>query len=90
VFTGATTTTASLIAGTVIYCDFTTLATAPVITQTAGVALMGPTAATGGGVIVPAGIIKMVIGGADTTTTTWKHFLAYIPLADGVTVTAAF
>lgn len=89
-FTGATTSTAGLIAGTVIYCDFTDLATAPVITQTAGVALMGPTAATGGSVIVPAGTIKMVIGGADSTTSTWKHFLAYVPLTDGVSVTAAF
>lgn len=89
-FTGATTTIASLIAGTIIYCDFTTLATAPVITQTAGVALAGPTAATGGGIYIPAGIITLVIGGADTTTTTLTHYMRWVPLASGVTVTAAF
>jgi len=39
---------------------------------------------------VPAGIITMVIGGADTTTGLWKHYLRWIPLTRGVTVTAAF
>jgi hypothetical protein len=89
-FTGATTSTASLIAGTIIYNTFTALTTAPVITQTAGVALAGVTTSTGGGIYVPAGIITMVIGGADTTTTTWAHYMRWYPLASGVTVTAAF
>src|SRR3972149_771821 len=89
-FTGATTSTASLIAGTIIYCNFTALATAPVITQTAGVALAGPTTSTGGGIYVPAGIITMVIGGADTTTSTWQHFMRWYPLGPGISVAAAF
>ncbi len=89
-FTGASSSLASLAAGGVVYCNFTALTTAPVITQTAGVALAGPTTSTGGGIYVPAGIITMVIGSADTTTGTYKHFLRWIPLARGVTVTANF
>jgi hypothetical protein len=89
-FTGASSSVASLAAGSLIYCDFTALTTAPVITATNGVGLWGPTTSTGGGVYVPAGIIKMVIGGADTTVTTAKHFMRWVPLASGVTVTAAF
>src|SRR6185369_6620137 len=89
-FTGASSALTSLAAGGVVYCNFTALTTAPVITQTAGVALAGPTTSTGGGIYVPAGIITMTIGGADTTTGLWKHYLRWIPLARGVTVTAAF
>lgn len=89
-FTGASSSLASLAAGGVVYCNLTALTTAPVITQTAGVALAGPTTSTGGGIYVPAGIITMVIGGADSTTGTYKHYMRWIPLARGVTVTAAF
>ncbi len=89
-FTGASSSLASLAAGGVVYCDFTTLATAPVITQTAGVALAGPTTSTGGGVYVPAGIITTTIGSGPTVTATYQHFMRWIPLARGVTVTAAF
>lgn len=89
-FTGASSSLANLAAGGIVYCNFTALTTAPVITQTNGVALAGPTTSTGGGIYVPAGIITMVIGGADSTTGTYKHFLRWIPLARGVTVTAAF
>ncbi len=89
-FTGASGSLASLAAGGIVYCNFTTLGTAPVITQTAGVALYGPAAATGGGVYVPAGIIKMTIGSGPTTTATYKHFMRWLPLAPGVSVTAAF
>lgn len=89
-FTGASSSLANSIAGALAYCNLTALTTAPVITQTAGVALAGPTTSTGGGIYVPAGIITMVIGGADTTTGTWKHFMRWIPLARGVTVTPAF
>ncbi len=88
--TGATTTIASLIAGTIIYCNFTAITTAPVITQTAGVALAGAATASFGGMYVPAGIITAVVGGADTTTTLLSHYMRWYPLADGVTVTAAF
>lgn len=89
-FTGASASLASLAAGGIVYCDFTILTTAPVITQTAGVALAGPAAATGGGIYVPAGIITMTIGTADSTTATYKHFMRWVPMATGVTVTAAF
>jgi hypothetical protein len=73
-----------------VYCNLTALTTAPVITQTNGVALAGPTTSTGGGIYVPAGIITMVIGGADSTTGTYKHFMRWIPLDKGVSVVAAF
>jgi hypothetical protein len=51
-----------------------------VITQTAGVALAGPTTSTGGGIYVPAGIITMTIGGADTTTGRGSTTCAGFPL----------
>lgn len=89
-FTGASSSLTNSIAGALAYCNFTALTTAPVITQTAGVALAGPTTSTGGGIYVPAGIITMVIGGADTTTGLWKHYMRWAPLAPGVTVTASF
>jgi hypothetical protein len=80
---------ASVAPGGIVNCDFTTINTAPVIAAN-GVALQGPTTSTGGSVIIPAGILKMVIGGADTTTSTFKHVMRWIPLASGVSVTAAF
>lgn len=79
----------SFAAGGVVYANFTTLATALVITQTAGVFLSGPTAATGGAVVVPAGIVTTVYTGGPSTGT-WKHFLRWTPLDAGVAVTAAF
>jgi hypothetical protein len=87
--TGASASVASVAPGGIVNCDFTTLATAPVIAAN-GVALQGPTAATGGSVIIPAGALKLVIGGADTTASTWKHYMRYRPLGPGVSVTAAF
>lgn len=87
--TGASASTASVAPGGIVNCDFTTLATAPVIAAN-GVALQGTTTSTGGSVIIPAGILKMVIGGADTTTTTWRHIIRWIPLEPGVSVSAAF
>lgn len=89
-FTAASSSLASLAAGGVVYCNFTALNTAPVITQTAGVALAGPTTSTGGGIYVPAGIITMVIGSGPTVTATYQHFMRWIPLARSVTVTPAF
>lgn len=89
-FTAASSALTSLAAGGIVYCNFTSLATAPVITQTAGVALAGPTTSTGGGIYVPAGIIVMTIGSGPTVTATYKHFMRWTPLAPGVTVTAAF
>ncbi len=87
--TGASVSTASVAPGGIVNCDFTALTTAPVIAAN-GVALQGTTTSTGGSVIIPAGILKLVIGGADTTTTTWRHIMRWIPLASGVSVTAAF
>jgi hypothetical protein len=89
-FTGTSSALTSLAAGGVVYCNFTALTTAPVITQTAGVALAGTTTSTGGGIYVPAGIITMVIGSGPTVTATYKHFMRFEPMAPGVTVTAAF
>lgn len=88
-FTGASGSLASFAAGGVAYCDFTALSTAPVITQTAGVFLHGPTTSTGGGVVVPAGIVELVIG-TGSTTGTWRHYMRYEPLHPNATVTAAF
>jgi hypothetical protein len=87
--TAASASTASVAPGGIVNCDFTTINTAPVIAAN-GVALQGPTTSTGGSVIIPAGILKLVIGGADTTTTTWRHIIRWIPLAPNVTVVAAF
>lgn len=89
-FTGASSSLASLAAGGIVYCNLTALTTAPVITQTAGVALAGPTTSTGGGIYVPAGIITMTIGSGPTVTATYSHYMRWVPLARGVTVTAAF
>lgn len=89
-FSGASASLATFAAGGIVYNNFTALTTAPVITQTNGVALYGPTTSTGGGIYVPAGIITMVIGGADSTTGTYKHYMRWKPLGPGVTVTAAF
>lgn len=80
---------ASVAPGGIVNCNFTTINTAPVIAAD-GVALQGPTTSTGGSVIVPAGIISLVIGGADGTTSTFKHIMRWIPLGPGVTVTPAF
>ncbi len=87
--TGASVSVASVAPGGIVNCDFTALTTAPVIAAN-GVALQGTTTSTGGSVIIPAGILKMVIGGADTTTSTWQHFMRWFPLGPGVSVTAAF
>jgi hypothetical protein len=89
-FTAASSALTSLAAGGIVYCNFTTLATAPVITQTAGVALAGPTTSTGGGIYVPAGIITTVIGSGPTVTATYSHYMRWVPMARGVSVTAAF
>jgi len=86
---GASAALTSAAAGGIVYCNFTALSTAPIL-ATAGVALAGTTTSTGGGVYVPAGIITMIIGGADTTTATYKHYMRWVPLGQGASVTAAF
>lgn len=87
--TGASASVASVAPGGIVTCNFTALTTAPVIAAD-GVALQGPTTSTGGSMIIPAGALKLVIGGADTTTTTFRHIMRWIPLGPNVTVTAAF
>lgn len=89
-FSAASAALTSLAAGGIVYNNFTTINTAPVITQTAGVALAGPTTSTGGGIYVPAGIITMVIGSGPTVTATYAHYMRWVPMANGVTVTPAF
>ncbi len=39
-----------------------------------------------GGIVIPVGVITTVIGGADTTTGTWRHLLRYKPLVAGARV----
>lgn len=41
---------------------------------------------TSGGIVVPPGAIKIVVG-VGSTTGTWKHYLRYRPLSPGVVVT---
>ncbi len=87
--TAASASLTNAIAGTIVVCNFTTINTAPVV-ATAGVAIAGMTAATGGGIYAPAGIMTLVIGGADTTTGTWKHYMRWLPMRPGVSVAASF
>jgi hypothetical protein len=84
-FTGASGDLAAFAAGGVVYANFTALSTALVITQTAGVYLWGPTTSTGGGVIVPAGIITSTYTGGPSTGT-WQHFMRYVPLSPAAIV----
>lgn len=84
-FTGASASLASFAAGGVIYCNFATLATAPVITGTTGVALSSVVTT---GILVPAGIITTTIGSGPTTGT-FAHYLRFKPMAPGITVTAS-
>lgn len=82
--TGATATLANAVIGTNVAAQLTALATAPVINAN-GVNIL----ATPGGIVIPAGTLKLTIG-VGSTTGTWKHYLRYRPLATGVSVTAAF
>lgn len=85
-FTGASLSRASQAAGDMIIANLTALTTAPDLVP-AGVGL-GPVATRG--IIVPAGIITSTVGSGPTTTGTYKHYLRYTPLANGVSVTPAF
>lgn len=76
----ATTTLASVAAGTKVTLPGTSLATAALI-GTTGVSLT----ANPGTIIVPAGALKIVIG-VGSTTGTWKHYLHYTPLVPEVTI----
>jgi hypothetical protein len=76
-------------AGGLIYNNFTTINTAPVITATTGVGLRGPTAATGGGIYAPTGIVTTVIANGPSATGKLQHYMRWSPMAPGVSVTAS-
>lgn len=80
--TGASASLANAAAGTIVVSVPGTLATAPAVYAN-GVGIAGTV-----GIIVPAGIIEIVVG-VGSTTGTWRQFIRYVPLATGVTVTAA-
>lgn len=89
-FSAASASLASFAAGGIIYNNFTTINTAPIITGTAGVALAGTTTSTGGAIYVPAGIITTTIGSGPTTGT-FLHYMRWVPMGGPeVTVTPAF
>lgn len=77
---GASATLASAAIGTNVSWQGTALATAPVINAN-GANIV----ATNGGIIVPAGTIKAVVG-VGSTTGTWKHYIRFRPLGAAVTV----
>jgi hypothetical protein len=87
-FTGASASLSSFAAGGVVYNNFTALTTAPVITQTAGVALRGPTTSTGGGIYVPAGIITTVIATGPSVTGKFQHYMRWSAMGNGCVVVA--
>lgn len=85
VFSGASAALTSATAGTSVTLNATSLATAPdIVAASSGGISLG--ANVGNKIIVQAGTITAVIG-TGSTTGTWKHYISYIPLAPGVTVT---
>lgn len=75
---------ASATAGTTVTMNQTSLATAPdIVTAANGGVALGANVANM--IIVQPGTIKVVIG-VGSTTGTWKHNIAYFPLAPGATV----
>jgi len=80
---GASTTLASVTAGTIVTLVGDAFATAPIISTT-GVGL----AQTARGVWCPDGTIKLVMG-VGSTTGTWKHYIRYKSLQNGAYVNAS-
>lgn len=81
---GATSTLASVAAGATVLLTPTALTTAPTIAlAAAGGVQLGLVAQNK--IMVREGTIKIVVG-VGSTTGTWKHYIRYIPLAQGVTV----
>lgn len=81
---GASASLANATAGSTVTLNATALSTAPdLVAASAGGVQLG--AAVANRIIVQAGTIKVVIG-VGSTTGTWKHYIAYRPLAPGVTV----
>lgn len=81
-FSGASASLANAAAGSGAVLNMTATATAPDLIDP----LVGLTAVHTRGIVVGAGVIKIVIG-TGSTTGTWKHYIRYRPLARGVTVT---
>ena len=88
-FTGASGSLSAFAAGGMVYCNFTALTTAPVITATTGVGLRGPTTSTGGGVYVQPGIITSTVTNGPSTTGKLRHYLRWTALGQGCGVTAS-
>ncbi len=80
-FSGASASLANAAAGASVSLIGTALATAPVVNANGP----GLGMTTNGGIIVPAGTVKVVIG-TGSTTGTWRHMIRYRPLNKGVTV----
>lgn len=81
---GATTTLASIAAGATILLTPTALSTAPTIAlAAAGGVQLGLVAQNK--ILVNPGTIKLVIG-VGSTTGTWRHRIAYVPLGTSVVV----
>lgn len=76
---GASASLASAAAGTTVVPTLASLSTAPVLNAN------GPGLAPSGGVIVPPGAIKIVVG-VGTTTGTWRHYIRYRPVVAGAIV----
>lgn len=81
-FSGASGSLASVAAGSFVTLQKTALNTAALL-ATEGVTISSTGPST---IIMQPGIISLTIG-TGSTTGTWKHYLTYRPLADGVTVT---
>lgn len=81
-FSGATSTLASIAAGGGVVLNQTALDTAPDIS--ASLVALGSVSTNK--IVMNEGIITIVVG-VGSTTGTWKHYLRYIPLGTGVTVT---
>lgn len=78
---GATGSLATAVAGSMVSFVGTALATAPTFLTTGhGVVSTGPSK-----IAINEGILTSVVGGS-ASTATWIHYLRYIPLAAGVTV----
>jgi hypothetical protein len=77
---GASSTLASAVPGTLVVLDGTALSTAPIVATT-GVSL----STTARGILAMSGVIKIVIG-TGSTTGTWKHYIRYKALESGAYV----
>lgn len=82
---GASASLASVAAGATVRLAPTALSTAPVVAlAAAGGVQLGTNVANQ--ITIQPGTLKLVIG-VGSTTGTWKHFIRYMPLTTGITVT---